>query len=64
MIMEAENARITELRDIEQQKRALIQKIVDARLAGFRDEKSIEKLGRLSQRKLSLVRPAALGDAA
>lgn len=64
MTLDRENWLVGEIRQIERQKRAMIQKIVDARVAGHRDDAAIRELSRLSERKLELTRPALSGKAA
>lgn len=64
MIIETEEERVAQLREIEQRKRTLIQNIAKARIAGSQDEKSIRELSQLSERKLKLFLPRALGSAA
>ena len=64
MTLEKEDRLVGEIRQIEREKRAMIQKIVDARIAGGRDEEAIRELSRLSERKLRLTRPVLSGKAA
>jgi hypothetical protein len=64
MTLEKEDRLVGEIRQIERDKRAAIQKIVDARVAGRRDDAAIRELSRLSERKLELTRPALSGKAA
>jgi hypothetical protein len=64
MTLELEDQLVAEIREIELQKRAMIQKIVEARGKGKRDDAAIHELSLLSTRKLILTRPNLSGNAA
>jgi hypothetical protein len=64
MTLDLENRLVAEIRQIELSKRVMIQKIVDARVSGSRDDDAIRELSRLSERKLELTRPALSGKVA
>lgn len=57
MPTEAENALVAELEAIRKQVEAAIQRIVDARLSGTRDDEAIRALSALAKREVELTRP-------
>lgn len=64
MTIEMENRLVSEIQDIEAQKRRLIQEIVSARLAGKEAKEALDKMTKLSKRKNDLTRPSLSAVAA
>ena len=57
MTRERENELLAQRSDLRRRSRALIQRIVDARLRGERDEAAISELAALSKHEVELTRP-------
>jgi hypothetical protein len=54
---EREDALLAQLNDLQLQAGSLIQRIVDARTQGARDDAAIADLAKISQRRRQLTRP-------
>jgi FixJ family two-component response regulator len=63
MPIEAENALVEELAALRKQVEDAIQRIVDARVKGARDDEAIRQLSALAKREVELTRPV-FADAA
>ena len=58
MTIEMEDRLVSELKQIDDRKRALIRKIVEASLAGIDASEDLASMNRLSKRKSELTRPS------
>jgi len=57
MTREEEDALLAEMHRMRQRSTVLIQRIVDARMNGSRDDDAIAEMGWLSKRRVALTRP-------
>lgn len=64
MTIEMENRLVSEIQDIEAEKRRLIKEIVTARLAGKEAKEALAEMTKLSKRKNDLTRPSLSAAAA
>lgn len=58
MTREREDQLLAERSELRRRSRAAIQRIVEARLRGERDEQAIDELAALSRQEVELTRPA------
>jgi len=57
MTREEEDALLAEMHRIQRRSSVLIQRIVDARMNGSRDDDAVAEMGWLSKRRVALTRP-------
>ncbi len=57
MTREREDQLLAEMRQLRQETSRLVQRIVEARMRGERDDDAIDRLATISDRKVELTRP-------
>ena len=57
MTREREDQLLAEMRQLRQETSKLVQRIVEARMRGERDDDAIDRLATISDRKVELTRP-------